>query len=187
MKRHVLWLALAIPLSSCTSHLIFTENAHFGLKASFEPNTPTPAEVDLGWRRAMFAMVPQKCQADSKDGKGCGTAASEGSVTVQRDDAGHLTFDVVPDPNELMSMYAVFCGNIGFADPTEVHHFLATGIAASNLVANADALRTLAVTMKRSGSSCFTGTPALDNLAGGAAPAGGSGAPTNANQTEGVH
>jgi hypothetical protein len=123
--------------AGCYRHLVFVENSHFGLKASFEPNNPTPAEVDLGWRRAMFAMVPQKSSGDTK--------SSPGSVTVERsaDDNGKTTITIVPDPNELMSMYAVYQGNIGFNDPVEIYHFMATGVAASNLLANDGSLRQL--------------------------------------------
>jgi hypothetical protein len=52
-------LFAALVISGCSSHVLFVEHSHLGLKASFEPNQPTPAEVDLGWRRALFAMVPQ--------------------------------------------------------------------------------------------------------------------------------
>jgi hypothetical protein len=56
--------------AGCASHVLFTEHSHLGLKASFEPNQPTPAEVDLGWRRALFAMVPQKSRETSEPGSG---------------------------------------------------------------------------------------------------------------------
>ena len=122
--------------AGCSSHLVFVENSHMGLKASFEPNNPSPAEFDIGWRRGMFAMVPQK----SADGQ---QAASPGSVTVTKDAAGKTQITVVPDPNELTSMYAVYQGNIGFNDPIEIYHFMATGVAASKLLANQNTLRDL--------------------------------------------
>ncbi len=130
----------------CSSHLIFLENSHMGLTASFEPNSPTPAEVDLGWRRAMFAMVPQK----SKDG-GSAAGATPGSVSVTKSADGKTKIEVVPDPNELMSLYTVFKGNIGFNDPIEIHHFMATGVAAANLLANHDALRTVVDSLQQDG------------------------------------
>lgn len=132
----------------CTRHLIFLENSHVGLKAAFEPNQPTPAEVDIGWRRAMFAMVPQKSAAsDDAERK----KAPAGSVTVETVN-GVQTITVVPDPDELMSMYSVYQGTIGFNDPIEIYHFLATGVAASNLLANEKALRELTREVK--GASC---------------------------------
>jgi hypothetical protein len=65
-------------------------------------------------------------------------------VTVTQPQNGQpLTLTVKPDPNELMSLYTVFRANVGFNDPVCVHHFLATGVAASNLLANESDLRKL--------------------------------------------
>jgi hypothetical protein len=127
-------------LAGCTQHLVFLENSHIGLKASFEPNNPTPAEVDVGFRRAIFAMVPQK-SAEAKDDER--KQVRSGSVTVTKNGDGSTRITVVPDPNELMSMYAVYQGNIGFDDPIDIYHFMATGVAASNLLANQNSLRDL--------------------------------------------
>ncbi|MBY0277349.1 hypothetical protein K2Z84_18615 [Candidatus Binatia bacterium] len=137
----------------CSSHLVFLESSHLGLKASFEPNNPTPAEVDLGYRRGMFAMIPQKSE---ESGHG-----QPGSVRVEQSGEGTnktTTITVTPDPDELMSMYSTFCGNVGFADPVEVHHFLATGVAASNLLANQAALRDLTGSVRENGGACARGT-----------------------------
>jgi hypothetical protein len=137
------WLMTA----GCTNHLAFVENSHIGLKASFEPNQPTPAEVDLGWRRAMFAMVPQKSAESANDDEKA--AIAPGSVTVETSPDGKTqTITVVPDPDELMSLYSVYRGTIGFGDPIEVYHFMATGVAASNLLANESALRDLTKRIK---------------------------------------
>jgi hypothetical protein len=144
-RRVALLVALA-GTAGCSSHLLFVEHSHVGLKASFEPSQPTPAEVDLGYRRAMFAMIPQKSREPSNDA---------GSVVVNRDD-GQVAITIVPDPNELMSIYTVFKANVGFNDPVCLHHFLATGVAASHLLANAGDLRNLAQTLEggRDGSPC---------------------------------
>jgi hypothetical protein len=137
MLRGGFLAAALIAPAACTSHVLFAEHSHLGLKASFEPNQPTPAEVDLGWRRALFAMVPQKSKRPNANGRG--------SVTVTQPDkqGGPLTVTVKPDPNELLSLYTVFRANVGFNDPVCVHHFLATGVAASNLLANEQDLRKL--------------------------------------------
>jgi hypothetical protein len=127
-------LAAVMLATGCTTHLLFAEHSHLGLKASFEPNQPTPAEVDLGWRRAVFAMVPQKSANQSVHGGG--------SVKVTKN-SGTTQIEVTPDPNELMSAYVVFRANVGFADPICVHHFLATGVAASTMLANEGDLRQL--------------------------------------------
>lgn len=135
--KHPWKAALAMALlgaGGCSSHLMFVEQSHVGLKATFEPNQPTPAEVDLGYRRAMFAVIPQKAERAS---------SQSGSVTVDRSKSP-MEITVVPDPNELMSLYTVFRANVGFNDPVCLHHFLATGVAASNLLANASDLRDVA-------------------------------------------
>jgi hypothetical protein len=155
MKRlyGTILLATGLAAGGCSRHVLFLEHSHLGLKASFEPNTPTPAEVDLGWRRAIFAMVPQRSKKESKTSGG-------GSVTVTAPKGGPATVTVVPDPNELMSVYAVFRANVGFADPVCVHHFLATGVAASNLLANEPDLRRVSLGLEQSAAQFPCGGPA---------------------------
>jgi hypothetical protein len=149
--RAALLLTAGVLVAGCTKHVLFAEHSHLGLKASFEPNQPTPAEVDLGWRRALFAMVPQKSEEKSQ-------ASSDGSVKVSMGADGRRAIEVTPDPNELMSIYAVFRANVGFRDPICVHHFLATGVAASMLLANENDLRVLSRSLEGSdeGSPCAT-------------------------------
>lgn len=148
LARGALLALLALPVAGgCAQRLVFLESSHMGLKAAFQPNNPTPAELDLGWRRGLFAMVPQK-SADTPD-----PSTARGSVRVSQTD-GRTTIDVVPDPDELVSLYAVYCGNIGFNDPVEIHHFLATGVAASNLLANESTLRALTGSARASGGAC---------------------------------
>jgi hypothetical protein len=129
-------LPLAVAVGGCSSHVLFVEQSHVGLKATFEPNQPTPAEVDLGWRRAVFTMIPQKSRKRSDP-------TGRGYVRVTRPEGKSVKVEVKPDPNELMSVYAVFRANVGFGDPVCVHHFLATGVAATTLLANEDELRAL--------------------------------------------
>lgn len=146
------WIVALCLTAGCSSHLVFLESSHLGLKASFEPNSPTPAEVDLGYRRGMFAMIPQKSK---ESGQG-----PPGSVKVEQTGEGTAkttTITVTPDPDELMSMYSTFCGNVGFNDPVEVHHFLATGVAASNLLANEESLRDLTGKVRETGGACARG------------------------------
>ena len=147
-------LSTAVALGGCTSHVLFTEHSHLGLKASFEPNQPTPAEVDLGWRRALFAMVPQK----SRDAAAPGSGYVKVTQPTQKGDP--LLVEVKPDPNELLSLYAVFRANVGFNDPVCVHHFLATGVAASSLLANEADLRELSRSLKASDATNVCGPSA---------------------------
>ncbi len=118
----------------CTSHLMFVEEDHLGLKAQFAANNPAPAEVSLGYRRGIVAVIPQQ-SGDTVP------LTSSVSVTSSQDSAGKKTVTVYNDPNELMSLYTTFRANVGFNDPVEVHHFLATGIAAASLLANHEELR----------------------------------------------
>ena len=51
-----------------------------------------------------------------------------------------------PRKGELTSLYTTYKANIGFLDPFEVQHFLATGVAATNIVADPDVLKYLSET-----------------------------------------
>jgi hypothetical protein len=94
-------------------------------------------------------MVPQKSRDQAAPGRG--------SVTVTPATKGAPTkVEIKPDPNELMSLYAVFHANVGFNDPICVHHFLATGVAAANLLANHDDLRK--VTTSEDDDPCASGS-----------------------------
>lgn len=120
-------------LTGCTSHLVFIEEDHFGLKAQFQPNNPAPAELSLGYRRGVIAMIPQQSNQPAK-------LTNSVTVTTEGTDTNTIV-KVFNDPNELLSLYTVFHANVGFNDPVEVHHFLATGAAATSLLANESELR----------------------------------------------
>jgi len=123
-------LASLLAAAGCQSHLIFVEENHVGLKAAFEPNNPSPVELSIAYRRGVVAVVPQQSTKE--------VSGTVGSLTVSRDGT---TATVMQDPNELMSLYTRFRANVGLGDPISVHHFLATGSAASGLVANNGGLR----------------------------------------------
>ena len=137
-KRTLATLSLAaLCLSGCTSHLIFVEEDHFGLKAQFEPNNPSPAELSLGYRRGVVAVIPQQSKRPVR-------LTNSVTVTTEKEATATATNTIVKvfnDPNELMSLYTVFRANVGFNNPVEVHHFLATGAAATSLLANESDLR----------------------------------------------
>jgi hypothetical protein len=135
--------ACGVLTMGCSSHLLFVEEGHIGLKAKFESNSPTPAQVTLGSHRGMMAVVPQQ----SKDAS---PRTQPPTVTASIDDDKHKILTIEHDPDELMSMYSTFCANIGFNDPVEVHHFLATGTAAVTLLSNQELLRDLTKELDRS-------------------------------------
>jgi hypothetical protein len=116
-------------LAGCESHLVFVEEDHVGLKAQFQPNNPSPAQLTLGYRRGIVAVVPQQSR----------TAVTLTNPVTVNWTSNSIT--VVENPNELMSLYTVFKANVGFGSPTEVHHFMATGMAANALLANTADLR----------------------------------------------
>jgi hypothetical protein len=133
MKKH---LSLLIPLvvlgylgAGCKSHLVFIEEDHLGLKAQFQPSNPSPAEFSLGYRRGIVAVIPQKSKTPVNLTNPVSVSWTTNSVTI------------CENPNELMSLYTVFKANVGFGSPTEVHHFMATGMAANSLLANYGSLR----------------------------------------------
>jgi hypothetical protein len=181
MRKTAAWQIMVVStalLSGCSSHVLFVEHSHIGLKASFEPNQPTPAEVDLGWRRALFAMVPQKSpSARRAESSAVRDDAARSKVTISGD-AGARTQIVVQDnPDELMSLYSVFRANIGFNDPVCVHHFLATGVAASVLLANEPDLRALARSLDEQDAKSPCRTRAAADGTGGGKAGDGEGDP----------
>lgn len=119
----------------CTSHLVFLEEDHAGLKVAFEPNNPSPAQVSIAYRRGVVAVVPQQSLAEVR------TTNAVNVTTVQTN--GTTVVTVTQDPNELMSLYTTFRANVGLGNPIYVQHFLATGNAASALLANHTALSQL--------------------------------------------
>ena len=143
MNRPLTLVSLSLMLATgCTSHLVFFEEDHLGLKASFEANNPTPAQLSLGYRRGVAAVVPQQSQSAKP--------SANVSVTATNSSDGTKTVTVITNPNELMSLYTVFNANIGFGDPLQVKHFLATGSAASALLSDNDELRNVAAAIKNS-------------------------------------
>ena len=126
-------LAGILAVCGCRSHLVFIEEDHVGLKAAFEPNTPSPVQLSIAYRRGVVAVVPQQSLAEVR---------TTNAVNVVVDRSANVV-TVVQDPNELMSLYTRFTANVGLGDPTRVQHFLATGNAASGLVANNAGLRNL--------------------------------------------
>lgn len=140
MKHGIAVISLGLlGLTGCTSHLIFVEEDHIGLKAKFEANNPTPAQLSLGYRRGVVSVIPQQSNGSKP--------SPSVSVAATNTNAGKVV-TVTTDPNELMSLYTVFKANVGFGDPVQISHFLATGTAATSLLANDDALRTVADTLK---------------------------------------
>lgn len=116
-------------LTGCESHLVFIEEDHMGLKAQFQPNNPSPVELSLGYRRGIVAVVPQQSQQPMNLTNPVSVTWTTNLVTISE------------NPNELMSLYTVFKANVGFNSPTEIHHFMVTGMAANSLLANSASLR----------------------------------------------
>ncbi len=132
--------SLAILCGCSTTHLIFFEEDHVGLKASFEANNPAPAELSLGYRRGIVAVLPQQAKNPSNQ-------SDPVTIKSQKTDT-NTVITIMHDPDELMSLYTVFKANVGFMDPVKIHHFLATGNAAAALLSNSADLRNLADILK---------------------------------------
>lgn len=131
MRTKLIILAplLLLGLAACESHLVFLEEDHVGLKAQFQPNNPSPAEITLGYRRGIVAVVPQQAETAVDVTNPVFVTWTTNSLTIHE------------NPNELMSLYMVFKANVSFASQTEVHHFMASGMAANSLLANSEDLR----------------------------------------------
>ena len=122
--------------ASCTSHLVFMEESHTGLKISAGGSAPSPYEISLGYRRGMVAAVPKQNRSGENQ-----SGASPSGMPVENVDPGGNgdTVVVLPyDRYELMSLYTEFCANVGFNDPIEFHNLLVTGDAAAWLLADPD-------------------------------------------------
>lgn len=113
--------------AGCTTHMVFMEESHAGLKVRVGGNTPSPYEISLGYRRGMVAAVPKQLQSNSEVSAEGGNG-EEGNVDGKK-------VVLKYDPKELMSLYTEFCANVGFNDPVEFHHLLVTGDAAIWLLA----------------------------------------------------
>ncbi len=148
-------------ISGCTTHLLFVESSHLGFKAKFKAESPTPAEIDLGWNRRVTAMIPKQLPSEKRGAPAAGSSEgqggnSKGAERPLRDEGSRpgsgraapagappATILIEPDPKELMSLYSTYDANVGFADPIRVRHFLATGMAANNLMADSAQLEAL--------------------------------------------
>lgn len=134
----------------CSSHLIFAEHSHAGLKVQAGGDVLSPYELSLGYRRGVVAAVPKQQPSSSSQDQPAseqGAEATGNSGTPPQgegggNDNGNGDQNIVVleyDPHELMSIYTEFCANIGFDDPIEFHHLIVTGDAAVRLLAEADA------------------------------------------------
>ena len=131
--RIILLSAFALVLGGCSSHLLFVEESHIGLKAKIAASQTSPYNLDLGYRRGMVALIPLQSAEGER-----GTNPDEGENPTGSE---RKEIVIVHDPNDLMSLYCVFKANIGFNDPVEIYHFLATGRAAITLLAKEEELR----------------------------------------------
>jgi hypothetical protein len=120
---------------------MFIEEANIGLKARFEANNPTPAQLSLGYRRGVIAVIPQQSSGNKP--------SPSLAVSTTTNGVPGKVIVIKNDPNELMSLYTVFKANIGFNDPVAIKHFLATGTAASSLLADHSELRKVADMLKK--------------------------------------
>lgn len=112
--------------SGCTSHLVFMEESHTGLKIRVGASTPSPYEISLGYRRGMVAAVPKQTPSHRAEGEG----AQPSIDTTHTDETNQNKVVLAEDSRELMSMYSEFCANVGFDSPIAFHNMLVTGDAA---------------------------------------------------------
>lgn len=125
MKR-VLLVLVALAAVGCKNHLLFVEGSHMGLMAKVKTSEVSPLEVDLGYRRGMVVVIPRQDVAGS---------SSEPKAQVTTDESTK-TVVVQQDVGEVMSVFSRFRANVGLFDDVSVRHFLATGNAASLLIAS---------------------------------------------------
>lgn len=147
----VLILIAVMFCGGCTSHLVFVEESHLAFKAQFRAQSAAPFNLDLGYRRGMIALIPLQSDENKNEGQASvapgASEAVESSTPAPTDPPGEAKTKVLRiqhDPDELMSLYSTFKANIGFNDPVEVCHFLATGVAATALLSDKETLKAFA-------------------------------------------
>jgi hypothetical protein len=148
----VLVCLAALVLQGCKSHLLFVEESHLALKAKFRADSATPFDVDLGYRRGMIALIPMQLEGGEEKQTTPPAATLPPPASPAPSSPTTKVLRVHHDPDELMSLYTVFKANIGFADPVEVCHFMATGVAATVLLSDAESLKALEKTIGRCSS-----------------------------------
>lgn len=132
----LLGLCALLAGSGCRSHMLFVEEEQAGLKVAYAPNNPSPAQVTIALRRGLVAVVPQQSLSE---------VPTTNAVNVTTQNSGGTNYvTVIEDPNELMSLYTRFQANVGLGAPIRFNHFLATGSAAIELLANEESLRQIA-------------------------------------------
>jgi hypothetical protein len=140
-------LILVLPslflLEGCASHLFFVEESHLGLKAKFRADSTAPFDVDLGYRRGVIALLPKQSDGGEKVENPLPGEITTPAPPSASSDSTETVLRVRHDPDDLMSLYSVFRANVGFADPVEVCHFMATGVAAIALLSNSESLKAL--------------------------------------------
>jgi hypothetical protein len=147
--RHpcVLTLLAVLLCGGCTNNLVFVEESHLAFKAQFRTQSAAPFNLDLGYRRGMIALIPLQSDENQDEGEAEASEADESSTPAPANVPGEPNTKVIRiqhDPDELMSLYSTFRANIGFNDPVEVCHFVATGVAATALLSDKEALKALA-------------------------------------------
>lgn len=134
MKSRWKWAALILAgtLCGCQTHMMFIEESHIGLKAEMSADGTTPAQLDVGMRRGVAAFIPQNVAYKP---------TSEGSIKqTPKETTEDRIITLKPADGELTNLYNHYEANVGFFDPIEVKHFLATGVAAANVVADPECL-----------------------------------------------
>ncbi len=135
--RGLVGCALLLFLIGCANHVAFIEESHLALKAQFRANSTTPFDVDLGYRRGMTALIPMQDKGEAQP-----SLRTTPDETPPAPGTNHI-LRIQHDPDELMSLYTVFKANIGFNEPVEVCHFMASGVAATALLSDQKSLEAL--------------------------------------------
>jgi hypothetical protein len=127
--------ALAI-LSGCQTHGVFVEAGHVGLNVEFSNNGITPINIDLGAERGVLAIVPQRDEPITDEGGEVVPSGINKIDATELDTGDGTTLILTPHAGELTSMYSWYDASIGIGKPISVQYFLATGMAAANIVSN---------------------------------------------------
>ncbi len=141
---------VALLLCGCRTHGVFVEAGHAGLYIEFSENGITPVNIDLGLERSVLAFVPQlKEPVTGEDDKPLPSGINDpclGSEPPEEcsDEKRETILTLTPDSGELAGMYSWYDAQLKLSSQKiNVDYFLATGVAASNIVANPENVKSM--------------------------------------------
>lgn len=143
MRNCVLLFIVVLLLAGCSwvnknfyDRLVFVEESHIGLKAKVAMDH-TPGDVDFGYRRSVFALIPKA------------NARRDGESQDCPPDSGDSNKTSPDDCKELLSVISSFNADVRWFEATTINTYFATGKAAEQTAEDTVAIKALVPPPKR--------------------------------------